>query len=178
MGIKVPACTQAELRTEAGHALKHLPIGRRSRLRDSQTPVCQQAIGCGARTQRGEEGCTPDPFEDVSLASIFVKSACFSAWYKYLQTSCALTADHAGGTTSSIDFPAGALPFQAVAPTSSTILWLVLLALYIAFFLVALWVHNDARIRGMRGPFWFLISFGIPIGGFAAYLILRKERHP
>jgi hypothetical protein len=48
--------------------------------------------------------------------------------------------------------------------------------LYIAFFLVALWVHQDARIRGMRGLLWFAISFAVPIGGFAAYMILRKER--
>ena len=67
-------------------------------------------------------------------------------------------------------------PFQAAASASPTILWTLLLGLYIAFFLVALWVHQDARIRGMRGVLWFAISFAVPIGGFAAYMILRKER--
>jgi len=53
---------------------------------------------------------------------------------------------------------------------------LLLAALYIAFFLVALWVYQDARLRGMRSPLWFIVAFGVPIGGFAAYLILRRER--
>jgi hypothetical protein len=105
-----------------------------------------------------------------------VKSAGFSAWYKYLQTSCRPPRGQQGGTTSPVSFPTVALPFQAVAPTSPTILWLLLGALYIAFFLVALWVHQDARLRGMRGPLWFAISFAVPIGGFAAYMILRREK--
>jgi hypothetical protein len=69
-----------------------------------------------------------------------------------------------------------ASPLQVAAPTSPTVLWTLLVGLYIAFFLVALWVHQDARLRGMRGPLWFAISFAIPIGGFAAYMILRRER--
>ena len=54
--------------------------------------------------------------------------------------------------------------------------WLLLLGLYIAFFLVALWVNQDARLRGMRGLFWFAVSFGVPIFGFVGYLIFRRER--
>jgi len=56
------------------------------------------------------------------------------------------------------------------------VFWLFLLGLYIAFFLVALWVHQDARLRGMRGPFWLAVAFGLPIFGFVAYLIFRRER--
>jgi hypothetical protein len=83
----------------------------------------------------------------------------------------------AGGTSLPVTILDVALPFQVAAPTSPTILWTLLLGLYIAFFLVALWVHQDARLRGMRGPLWFAISFAVPIGGFAAYMILRRERH-
>jgi len=56
------------------------------------------------------------------------------------------------------------------------VFWLFLLGLYIAFFLVALWAYQDARIRGMRGPFWFSVAFALPIFGFVAYLIFRRER--
>jgi hypothetical protein len=93
-----------------------------------------------------------------------------------LETSCRHPRGARRGTTSPVTVPIVASPFQAAAPTSSTILWLLLAALYIAFFLVALWVYQDSRIRGMRGPLWFIISFAVPIGGFAAYMILRRER--
>jgi hypothetical protein len=79
-------------------------------------------------------------------------------------------------TISPVALPAVIFPFQAAASTTPTILWLLLVALYIAFFLVALWVFQDSRLRGMRGPLWFAVSFAIPIGGFAAYMILRREK--
>ena len=96
-------------------------------------------------------------------------------WYKYSRPHPP-RADRAGGTTSPVAFPESAFPFQAAAPTSPAVFWLFLLGLYIAFFLVALWVHQDARLRGMKGPFWFAIAFALPIFGFVAYLIFRRER--
>ena len=52
-----------------------------------------------------------------------------------------------------------AIPFQANASGSATSFWLFLLALYVAFLLIALWVYQDARIRGMNGIFWLAIVF-------------------
>jgi hypothetical protein len=68
------------------------------------------------------------------------------------------------------------IPFQAVSPGTSIGLWLLLFGLYLAFLLISLWVHQDARMRRMNGLFWLAVVFGIPIGGLVAYLILRRER--
>jgi hypothetical protein len=68
------------------------------------------------------------------------------------------------------------IPFQVVSPATSIGLWLLLFGLYLAFLLIALWVHQDARMRRMNGLLWLAIVFGIPIGGLVAYLILRRER--
>jgi hypothetical protein len=86
-------------------------------------------------------------------------------------------ADAARGTNLAVTISDVVMPFQVAPPSTPTILWTLLLGLYLAFFLVALWVYQDARLRGMRGPLWFVISVAIPIGGFAAYMILRRERH-
>jgi len=68
------------------------------------------------------------------------------------------------------------IPFQAIAPSTSTVFWLLLLGLYLAFFLISLWVLQDARIRGMKGPLWLLLVFLVPILGLVLYLIFRPER--
>jgi hypothetical protein len=72
--------------------------------------------------------------------------------------------------------PNPVIPFQVVSPATSIGLWLLLFGLYLAFLLIALWVHQDARMRRMNGLLWLAIVFGIPIGGLVAYLILRRER--
>jgi len=53
---------------------------------------------------------------------------------------------------------------------------LFLLGLYLGFLLVSLWVHPDARSRGMNGLFWFALVFLVPIAGLVAYVIFRRER--
>ena len=83
------------------------------------------------------------------------------AWYKYPSTIPTPERNRPGGTTSP-----DALPI---------VFWLLLIGLYIASFLVGLWVYQDARLRRMRGPFWFSVSFGVPIFGFVGYLIFRRE---
>ncbi len=98
------------------------------------------------------------------------------AWYKYPSTIPTPERNRAGGTTSPDALPIVALPYQAAAPATPIVFWLLLLGLYIAFFLVGLWVYQDARLRRMRGPFWFAVSFGVPIFGFVGYLIFRRER--
>ncbi len=55
-------------------------------------------------------------------------------------------------------------------------IWLFLLGLYLGFLLVSLWVHPDARSRGMNGLFWFALVFLVPIAGLVAYVIFRRER--
>jgi len=75
-----------------------------------------------------------------------------------------------------VAFPNLAFPFQAGVPTTPTALWLLLIGLYVAFLLVGLWVHQDARLRGMKGRVWFAITFLLPIFGLVAYLIFRRER--
>jgi len=69
-----------------------------------------------------------------------------------------------------------AIPFQATASGSAVGLLLFLLGLYLAFLLVALWVYQDARIRGMNSLFWFAIVFLVPVFGLVAYLIYRRDR--
>ncbi len=69
-----------------------------------------------------------------------------------------------------------AIPFQATASASPVGFWLVLLGLYVAFVLIALWVYQDARIRGMNGLFWFAIVFLVPAFGLVAYVIYRRDR--
>jgi hypothetical protein len=69
-----------------------------------------------------------------------------------------------------------AIPFQASAAGSLTGFTLFLLGLYLAFFLISLWVYQDARIRGMNGLFWLAIVFLVPIFGLVAYVIYRRER--
>ena len=98
------------------------------------------------------------------------------AWYKYPRPIPPPERNRAGGTTSPDALPIAALPYQAAAPATPIVFWLLLLGLYIASFLVGLWVYQDARLRRMRGPFWFAVSFGVPIFGFVGYLIFRRER--
>ncbi len=69
-----------------------------------------------------------------------------------------------------------AIPFQATASGTAVAFWLFLLALYVAFLLIALWVYQDARIRGMNGVLWFVIVFLVPAFGLVAYLIYRRDR--
>jgi len=97
-------------------------------------------------------------------------------WYKYPRPIPPPERNRAGGTTSPDALPIVALPYQAAAPATPIVFWLLLLGLYIASFLVGLWVYQDARLRRMRGPFWFAVSFGVPIFGFVGYLIFRRER--
>ena len=72
--------------------------------------------------------------------------------------------------------PGFVIPFQALAPSIPTVFWLLLLGLYLAFLLISLWVLQDARIRGMKGPLWLLLVFLAPILGLVVYLIFRRER--
>jgi asparagine N-glycosylation enzyme membrane subunit Stt3 len=85
--------------------------------------------------------------------------------------------DHAGGV---IEMPVVmadiAIPFQATASGSAVAFWLFLLALYVAFLLIALWVYQDARIRGMNNLVWFAIVFLLPVFGLVAYMIYRRDR--
>jgi hypothetical protein len=85
--------------------------------------------------------------------------------------------DRAGGV---IEMPVVlayiAIPFQATASGSPVAFWLVLLALYVAFLLIALWVYQDARIRGMNNLMWFAIVFLLPVFGLVAYMIYRRDR--
>jgi hypothetical protein len=85
--------------------------------------------------------------------------------------------DRAGGV---IEMPVVladiAIPFQATASGSAVAFWLFLLALYVAFFLIALWVYQDARIRGMNNLMWFAIVFLVPVFGLVAYVIYRRDR--
>jgi len=67
-----------------------------------------------------------------------------------------------------------AIPFQAA--TSLTTFTLFLIGLYLAFLLIALWVYQDARIRGMNGLFWLAIVFLVPIFGLVGYVIYGRER--
>jgi hypothetical protein len=69
-----------------------------------------------------------------------------------------------------------AVPFQATASGTAVAFWLFLLALYVAFLLIALWVYQDARIRGMNGVFWLAIVFLVPVFGLVAYVIYRRDR--
>ena len=69
-----------------------------------------------------------------------------------------------------------AIPFQATASGTAVAFWLFLLALYVAFLLIALWVYQDARIRGMNGVFWLAIVFLVPVFGLVAYVIYRRDR--
>ena len=69
-----------------------------------------------------------------------------------------------------------AIPFQAAAAASPVGFWLFLLALYLAFLLIALWVYQDARIRGMNSLFWFAIVFLVPVFGLVGYVIYRRDR--
>ncbi len=69
-----------------------------------------------------------------------------------------------------------AIPFQATAPGSPIGFWLFLLGLYVAFLLIALWVYQDARIRGMNGLFWFAMVFLVPVFGLVGYMIYRRDR--
>jgi hypothetical protein len=69
-----------------------------------------------------------------------------------------------------------AIPFQATASGTAVAFWLFLLALTVAFFLIALWVYQDARIRGMNNLFWFAIVFLVPVFGLVAYVIYRRDR--
>jgi len=69
-----------------------------------------------------------------------------------------------------------AIPFQASASASPVGFWLFLLALYVAFLLIALWVYQDARIRGMNNLFWFAIVFLVPVLGLVGYVIYRRDR--
>lgn len=66
------------------------------------------------------------------------------------------------------------IPFQA-APSTTSIVYLILVGLYLAFLLIALWVMQDARLRGMKGPFWFALVFLVPILGLIVYVIFRRE---
>ncbi|HYT17643.1 MAG TPA: hypothetical protein VEO18_05275 [Thermoplasmata archaeon] len=68
------------------------------------------------------------------------------------------------------------IPFQATASGTAVAFWLFLLALYVAFLLIALWVYQDARIRGMNGVFWLAIVFLVPVFGLVAYVIYRRDR--
>ena len=69
-----------------------------------------------------------------------------------------------------------AIPFQASASASPVGVWLFLLALYVAFLLIALWVYQDTRIRGMNNLFWFAIVFLVPVFGLVGYVIYRRDR--
>lgn len=69
-----------------------------------------------------------------------------------------------------------AISLQATFPPSAIGLWLLLVGLYLAFLLISLWVHQDARMRQMNGLLWLAIVFGLPIAGLVAYMILRRER--
>ncbi len=69
-----------------------------------------------------------------------------------------------------------AIPFQASAATSLTAFTLFLLGLYVAFLLIAMWVYQDARVRGMNGFFWFAIVFLLPVFGLVGYVIYGRER--
>src|SRR5437899_11244134 len=69
-----------------------------------------------------------------------------------------------------------AIPFQATASGSPVGLWLFLLGLYVAFLLIALWVYQDARIRGMNSLFWLAIVFLVPVFGLVGYVIDRRHR--
>jgi len=42
--------------------------------------------------------------------------------------------------------------------------------------LIALWVYQDARIRGMNNLFWFAIVFLVPVFGLVGYVIYRRDR--
>lgn len=68
------------------------------------------------------------------------------------------------------------IPLQVSSQPSSIGIWLLLVGLYLAFLLISLWVHQDARTRQMKGLFWLAIVFGLPIAGLVAYMILRRER--
>ncbi len=69
-----------------------------------------------------------------------------------------------------------AIPFQASAVASPVGFWLFLIALYFAFLLIALWVYQDARIRGMNNLLWFAIVFLVPVFGLVGYMIYRRDR--
>ena len=73
--------------------------------------------------------------------------------------------------------PWSARPVALSLPSGSAVaFWLFLLALYVAFFLIALWVYQDARVRGMNNLMWFVIVFAVPVFGLVAYVIYRRDR--
>ena len=81
-----------------------------------------------------------------------------------------------GVSSATVDLSVIAIPFQASAATSLTTFTLFLIGLYLAFLLIALWVYQDARIRGMNGLFWLAIVFLVPIFGLVGYMIYGRER--
>jgi len=80
------------------------------------------------------------------------------------------------GSTSLMPLQSFVIPFQVTAPSASIVFWPLLLGLYLAFLLISLWVFQDTRIRGMKGPYWLLLVFLVPILGLVVYLIFRRER--
>jgi len=81
-----------------------------------------------------------------------------------------------GVSSATVDLSVIAIPFQSSAATSLTTFTLFLIGLYLAFLLIALWVYQDARIRGMNGLFWLAIVFLVPIFGLVGYMIYGRER--
>src|SRR5205809_7867301 len=88
------------------------------------------------------------------------------AWYKYPSTIPTPERNRAGGTTSPDALPIVALPYQAAAPSTPIVFWLLVLGRYIAFFLVGLWCYQDAGLRRRRGRCRLAVSSGVGIVGF------------
>jgi hypothetical protein len=81
-----------------------------------------------------------------------------------------------GVSAATIDLRSIAIRFQTFPATSPTTFTLFLIGLYLAFLLIAVWVYQDARIRGMNALFWLAIVFLVPIFGLIGYVIYRRER--
>jgi hypothetical protein len=80
------------------------------------------------------------------------------------------------GVNAAIDLRSIAIRFQTFPATSLMTFTLFLIGLYLAFLLIAVWVYQDARIRGMNALFWLAIVFLVPVFGLVGYIIYRRER--
>lgn len=70
-----------------------------------------------------------------------------------------------------------ALPLQVEAFAIGGLLCGVIIAIFLIFILVAVWVYRDAESRGMSGVLWLLVVLVAGIIGLIIYLVVRGG-HP
>src|SRR3972149_6064275 len=53
----------------------------------------------------------------------------------------------------------------------------IVIALFVVFVLIAIWVYRDAESRGMNGALWLIVVILIGLVGLIIYLVVRSD-HP